>query len=141
METVESATNVIAFPGLVAAAEAARKLRSIEQATVSPPMVPYVKLLTTDPCQKLVRLSDNAFRIEGVTADSAILQTLMELTVENRLVRIALGRAESATRTGQRVCAATPPGFRAELRPSLPLGSVIVSIERDDESRRETAAA
>src|SRR4051812_7075166 len=106
MEIVESSTNVIAFPGLVAAAEAARRLRSIERATVSPPKVPFVKLLSTDPSQKLTRVADNAFRIEGVTADSAILSTFAELTVENRLVRIVLGRAESATRTGQRLCAA-----------------------------------
>lgn len=140
MEHVESG-NVIAFPGLIAAAEQVRKLRSLEKVTVPPPAVPYVNLTTTDPSQRVTRVADNAYRIEGVTADSAILQTLMDLAIENHHMRIPLGRGEGPLRTGHRVAASVPAGYRAELTPSLPLGSVVVSIERDDESKRETAAA
>lgn len=140
MENLESA-NVIAFPRFGAAADAVRKLQARERATVPPPAVPWIAMRTTDPSQTVTRVGDNAYRIEGLTADSMILQTLLELTVEMKTVRVALGRAEGPHATAARVMAAVPMGYRAEVTPSLPLGSVVVTVERDDESRKETAAA
>lgn len=139
MDTASS--NVIAFPGLQLDAAAVLKLRAREQATVPPPAVPYVKLLTTDPSQKIARIADNAFHIDGMTTDSVVLHTMVELTIEQRVIRVSLGKGESPHGTAQRIIAALPAGYRGGVRPALPLGAMVLTIERDDESKRETAAA
>lgn len=136
-----ASTNVIAFPALQLDAAVVRRLRLREQATVPPPAVPFVKLVTSDPGQKITRVADNAFAIEGVTSNSVVLHTLVELTVEQRTLHISLGKGESPHATAQRIIGALPRGFRGDVRPSLPLGSMIVTIHRDDENKRETAAA
>lgn len=136
-----TSTNVIAFPGLQLDAAVVRKLRLREQATVPPPAVPYCRLVSSDPSQKIARVADNAFHIEGMTTNSAVLHTMVELTVEMRTFHVALGKGESPHGTAQRIIAAIPHGFRGDVCPSLPLGSMVVKIERDDESKRETAAA
>src|SRR5688500_8308792 len=107
-----SSTNVIAFPGLQPDAAALRKLRLREQATVPPPAVPFVNLVTSDPSQKIARVADNAFRIEGLTANSTILHTLVELTIEQRTLHVSLGKGESPHGTAQRIIAALPRGYR-----------------------------
>jgi hypothetical protein len=101
--------------------------------------VPYVELRLTDPRVRAWRLSDNTFRLEGVSSED--LAGFAELTVDGGVVRCPLGQGEGAVVSCQRIAAALPPGYRATLHPELPLGSCALSIHRDDESGRTTAAA
>lgn len=111
----------------------------LQQAAPASARVPFVELRLTDPRVRAWRLSDNTFRLEGTSSED--LAGFAELTVEGGVLRCPLGNGEGAVVTCQRLVAALPAGYRATLHPELPLGSCAISIHRDDQSGRTTAAA
>jgi hypothetical protein len=84
---------------------------ALQETTLPAARPPFAQIFTTDLEQRVRRLDDNRFELQGETAG----QCLITLRVDTRRTLIAVPKATSARETALFIAARVPAGYRAEV--------------------------